>query len=692
MTAQQRAVVDDLGNIAVHGRSGLVLVVKIETTTAGTYEDISARDLFFEIAGKLRLALSAGADNYSRQVILTRAQVATLAISRPYAFAIHDETPATPSTPWAGTITTFGFKTAPAGVADVDGEATNWSGATVIIQPGGGTPVAVIEYSGATGPAAWGTPAAWVTGTAYTATAPRSVVTNAGSSYVCLVSHTAGTFGTDLAAAKWLLIASGGSAGNWGSIGGTLTDQTDLQTALNAKQASDADLTAIAALTSAADKVPYATGAGAWALADFTAAGRALLDDADAAAQRTTLGLVIGTNVQAYSATLAAVAGGTYTGASSITTLGTVTTGVWNGTAIAATSGGTGQTNYAVGDVLFASTTSALSRLAAGTSGHVLTSNGAGVAPSYQSVPATFTGGLLTSALGVVLGSASAPGIYLSGDTNTGIWSSGADVLGIATGGVARMEVNATGLVNIGQTALTAQLGVQSGSSSRTAMIVRMAASQSVDALQVQTSGGGVRFQVSPVGNLAAMGSATAADVGLNLGTGGERLDSTGNPYLIQGQIINSLSGNVRGIYVTAESRFAGAISSIIGFAATVSANNAANAVGTGQSFFAQTPTLMAGAAITTMTGVRINAQKVTGVTTGYSIFATGTDDLAHFAHPVLIGNTALPASMVGVGIVLGNIGTVPSGNPSSGGTLYSEAGALKWRGSSGTVTTIANA
>jgi lysophospholipase L1-like esterase len=54
-------------------------------------------------------------------------------------------------------------------------------------------------------------------------------------------------------------------------------------------QPLDADLTAIAALASAANKVPYATGSGAWALADLTAAGRALIDDADAAAQRTTL-------------------------------------------------------------------------------------------------------------------------------------------------------------------------------------------------------------------------------------------------------------------------------------------------------------------------------------------------------------------------------------------------------------------
>lgn len=53
---------------------------------------------------------------------------------------------------------------------------------------------------------------------------------------------------------------------------------------------------------------------------------------------------------------------------------------------VAAANGGTGQTSYTTGDILYASGAAVLSKLNAGSSGTVLTSNGAGVAPSWQSV------------------------------------------------------------------------------------------------------------------------------------------------------------------------------------------------------------------------------------------------------------------------------------------------------------------
>lgn len=59
----------------------------------------------------------------------------------------------------------------------------------------------------------------------------------------------------------------------------------------SAKQAADALLAAIAALVTAADRMIYTTGVDTVALATLTAFARSLLDDADAATARGTLGL-----------------------------------------------------------------------------------------------------------------------------------------------------------------------------------------------------------------------------------------------------------------------------------------------------------------------------------------------------------------------------------------------------------------
>jgi hypothetical protein len=62
-------------------------------------------------------------------------------------------------------------------------------------------------------------------------------------------------------------------------------------TAASTYQPLDSDLTAIAGLTSAADRLPYYTGSGTASLATFTSTARSLLDDASTSAMRITLGL-----------------------------------------------------------------------------------------------------------------------------------------------------------------------------------------------------------------------------------------------------------------------------------------------------------------------------------------------------------------------------------------------------------------
>lgn len=74
-------------------------------------------------------------------------------------------------------------------------------------------------------------------------------------------------------------------------------------------QAYNANLAALAGLGLTADKVIFSTGAGALALQTLTGFARTVIEAPDAATMRSTLGVTIGTQVQGFSANLAALAG-----------------------------------------------------------------------------------------------------------------------------------------------------------------------------------------------------------------------------------------------------------------------------------------------------------------------------------------------------------------------------------------------
>ena len=106
------------------------------------------------------------------------------------------------------------------------------------------------------------------------------------------------TGGTTQAGSSWVVTAPGPTTVGtdpivFVQIGSTNTYSAGSMLSLTGGvfAVSDPELLAIGSIASAADTLPYFTGTGTAAGTPFTAAGRALVDDADTTAQRVTLGL-----------------------------------------------------------------------------------------------------------------------------------------------------------------------------------------------------------------------------------------------------------------------------------------------------------------------------------------------------------------------------------------------------------------
>lgn len=129
---------------------------------------------------------------------------------------------------------------------------------------------------------------------------------------------------------------------------------------------------------------------------------------------------------------------------SSLTSVGTLSSGTWSATTIAVDKGGTGLTSYAVGDIVYASGATTLAKLADVATGSALISGGITTAPSWGKIDLT------THIDGILVGTNGGTGVDNSTKTITlggNLTTSGAYALTLTTTATTSVTLPTTGTI-----------------------------------------------------------------------------------------------------------------------------------------------------------------------------------------------------------------------------------------------------
>jgi hypothetical protein len=320
-------------------------------------------------------------------------------------------------------------------------------------------------------------------------------------------------------------------------------------------------------------------------------------------------------------------------------------------------------------------------------------------ANTFTTSPQTINGA--TSAIGLIVkANATTPGDLQQWQNSSGtILANITSAGGIETNGGMRFYTSSTrtGFSTLGNTSgnlsfnylltltggftSTRYVQIDQTNAGELALRVKGAASQTADLQQWQNSAGTVLMRVTAGGNVGIPTANTDASLTVSKTITGA---TTAYGIAVNGSVQSDVTSDAQGF-----------VSSITTAASAFTLTSLTHFSAPGLS------TPGAGSTITNQFGFRVTGN-MTGATNNYafrSTLASGTgrwnlymDGTAanHLAGNLCVGTTAI-ATSADKAIHMGN-GTAPTANIASGGILYVEAGALKYRGSSGTITTIANA